>query len=268
MTPTMEGTAARLDSKAARFVAQWDTLVERMSVRFAVPAYSLLNAEGRRAAEVFAKTGREAAALGAVEDAPWEDYLSRVWLSTVPLAGELVTIHIPAPAKAAPTATAQAFVDAAVRYLRFNGADRVGGITQTSRDEIGNQIRIGFSKQESQDQIAARIVKHRRSIAPERAQMIARTEVHAASNFGSLEAARVSHAPLVKIWRARGGARPAHASASGQRQQLADVFIVGGYSMDHPGDWSGGAPAALIVNCRCTMTYEVQLQPVARERAA
>jgi hypothetical protein len=118
------------------------------------------------------------------------------------------------------------------------------------------------------DQIAARIVKHRRSIAPERAQLIARTEVHAASNFGSLEAATSSRAPLVKIWVARPGARPAHAAARGQRQQLGDVFVVGGYDMDHPGDWSFGAPAALIVNCRCTMRYEVQLQPVARERAA
>lgn len=268
--PVIAATDSGLDSKAARFVVQWDTLVERLAVRFAVPAHSLLNAEGRRAADAFAKTGREAAALAAVEDAPWHDYLNRVWISTVPLAGGLVDAHIQAAAKAAPvpTATVQAFVDAAVRWLRLNSGERVSAITQTSRDEIGNQIRIGFSKQETEEQIAARIVKHRRSVSPERAQTIARTEVHAASNYGSLQAATVSKAPLMKVWAARAGARPAHAQASGQRQQLNDVFWVGGYGMQHPGDPEGGAPVGLIVNCRCIMTYEVVIKPLAVRRAA
>jgi hypothetical protein len=258
--------AANLDSKAARPLVEWDALVERLAVRFAVPAHSLLNAEGRRAGEAFAKTGLESASLAVVVSEPWEDYLNRVWISTVPPAGDLVNAHILAAAPLVPTATEQAFTDAAVRWLRLNGGERVTAITDTSREEIGNQIRIGYAKSESVDQLAARIVKHRRSISPERAQTIARTEVHAASNFGSLEAATISRAPLVKIWVARAGARPAHASASGQRQQLDDTFVVGGYHMDHPGDWSGGAPAALIVNCRCTMRYEVQLKPTAAER--
>src|SRR4029453_18303548 len=82
------------------------------------------------------------------------------------------------------------------------------------------------------------------------------TEVHPASNCGSLEAATISRAPLVKIWVARAGARPAHAAASGQRQQLDDVFIVGGYSMDHPGDWRGGAPARRP-DCQLPMHDEI-----------
>jgi hypothetical protein len=45
--------------------------------------------------------------------------------------------------------------------------------------------------------------------------------------------------------------RPAHAGADGQTVPVSEPFIVGGYSMMHPGDRN--APIDLTVNCRCIM---------------
>ena len=178
--------------------------------------------------------------------------------------GELVSDLI---VKAAPP---DLFIQATVNWLKFNGAERVRNITDTSRAEIGNQIRIGVSKGEGRQQIADRIVKHRRSITPERAQTIARTEVHTAANYGSLVAAREVRVPMRKVWvaQADGRTRASHAAAAGQEQPLAAAFTVGGYRMMHPGDSSMGAPAALIVNCRCVMSYDVARRLARPRRAA
>jgi Phage Mu protein F like protein len=251
-----------LDTKTARLAREFSGLIEREAARWAPPARQRLNAEGWRAADAYKDEGTEQAALAAVVDPPWRAYIDRVWLATVPRAGELVERWL---LKAGPP---DVFLQATVRWLRLNGAQHVQWITDTSRDEIGNQIRIGVSKGEGRDQIAARIVKHRRSISPERAQVIARTEVHAAANYGSLVAAGEVNVPMKKIWVARSGARPTHASASGQLRPLADDFTVGGYALAFPGDSSKGAPASITVNCRCVLSYEVERRPARPRRAA
>ena len=243
----------RQASQFARFLA-------RESASWVRPAARLLAMEGSMAAEAYQRGG-EPAALASVDEREWLRYLDRVWLATVPRAGELVREAL-SPAKAAPP---DPFVQAAVQWLRLNAGDRVQGISRTSRDEIGNQIRIGTSKGESRDQIAERIVKHRRSITPERAQLIARTEVHAAANYGSLVAADTAAVPMFKIWISFAGARDTHVAAAGQRRSLDVAFIVGGFPLMFPGDSSMGAPAGEIVNCRCVQTFEAR-RP--RRRAA
>ena len=252
-----------IDIKSARFVREFSTFVERESVRYTPRARALLAIEGRRASEAYEEAG-EAAALASVADAPWRAYLDRVWLATVPRAGELVNELL---VKAGPP---DIFLQATVRWLRLNAGDRVEGITQTSRDEIGNQIRIGVQKGEGRQQIADRIVRHRRSIAPERAVTIARTEVHAAANYGSLVAAADVRVPMKKVWvaQADGRTRATHAAAAGQTRDLADLFTVGGYLLGFPGDSSRGAPAKEVVSCRCVMSYQVERRPARPRRAA
>lgn len=241
------------DIKAQRFAAEFTRFIDQESVRWSIRAHGILNAEGGRAARAYAMTGQESAALGQVLDTQWLGYLERTWLSTVPRAGALTEELL------VKAGTPDIFLQATVRWLRLNAAQRVTGISDTSRDEIGNQIRIGVSKGESRQEIAARITKHRRSISPERALTIGRTEVHAAANYGSLIAAAEVRVPMNKIWVAVGDAhtRDTHRSAQGQRASLADPFRVGGYSLMHPGDSSMGAPAHEIVNCRCVTSYEV-----------
>ena len=246
----------RQASQFARFLA-------RESASWVRPAARLLAIEGSMAAEAYQRGG-EAAALASVDEREWLRYLERVWLATVPRAGELVREAL-SPAKA--PGPPDPFVQAAVQWLRLNAGDRVQGISRTSRDEIGNQIRIGTSKGETRDQIAERIVKHRRSITPERAQTIARTEVHAAANYGSLVAADTAAVPMFKIWISFAGARDTHVAAAGQRRSLDVAFIVGGFPLAHPGDSTMGAPGEITINCRCVMVFEAR-RPSGRRRAA
>src|SRR5262245_26777577 len=151
----MAAIASELDIKAARFTREFNAFVERAAIRWERVAARILTGEGERAARAY-ESGGAAAAVAAVLPPQWRAYLDRVWLSTVPPAGELVSALLGKAAE-------NVFLDAAVRWLKQNGGARVQGITDTSREEIGNQIRIGVEKGESRVQIAQRIRYHRRA---------------------------------------------------------------------------------------------------------
>lgn len=90
-----------------------------------------------------------------------------------------------------------------------------------------------------------------------RATVIARTETLGALNAGRLDAMRAEAEEfgeaLDKIWLATEDSRtrPTHAAADLQRVPLDAPFVVGGFSLQFPGDPSG--PAQEVIQCRCTM---------------
>ena len=90
-----------LSRKATHFIRAWDALVERSSQRWAVPASALLHAEGERAAAVWEVTGSIQAASESPDEAEWAQYMARVWIATVPAAGEIVAAEYSIP-KAGP----------------------------------------------------------------------------------------------------------------------------------------------------------------------
>jgi Phage Mu protein F like protein len=231
-----------------RVPRNFDRLIDAQSDRFELPALRILLREGERAARA---VEQGADPLAAVSGQEWLAYLTRVWMAIVPQAGELVSDVLEKQSQ-------DIFVRAAIGWLRNNGAERIVGITDTSRDVIGDQIRIGTQKGETTQQIADRIRKHRRSISPGRAEVIARTEVHAAANYGSQVAAIESRIPMKKVWTARADARDAHQAASGQKRALNDTFRVGGERLMYPGDSSFGGSAANVCNCRCILGYELE----------
>jgi uncharacterized protein with gpF-like domain len=49
--------------------------------------------------------------------------------------------------------------------------------------------------------------------------------------------------------------RPDHAAADGQTRPVGLPFTVGGVELMYPGDPVG--PPGEVVNCRCTMLFEV-----------
>lgn len=237
--------AAAVKLSAGGFTAKFNAYVNSAIRRHQPYIEMRLNAEGRRAARAY-ETGGAAAAIAAVDEWTYRVFLDRMWLSTVPGAGSLVTTMLGKRA-------ADVFVHAALRWLRDNAGLKIAGMSDTSRREIGNQIRIGVSKGENQLQIARRIYKTRKSVSPERALLIAQTEIHAAANYGSLIAAQEERSPMMKVWRAMAGARPTHAAASGQKVALNESFSVGAAKLPYPG---APGPPAETVNCRCSLTYE------------
>src|SRR4029079_16236594 len=83
-----------LSLKGKRLVTITDAYIERASEQWAKPAVRLLLAEGERAASAYEKTASEQWALYAVSPKSWDAYLSRLWLTVVPAAGEMVADNL------------------------------------------------------------------------------------------------------------------------------------------------------------------------------
>jgi hypothetical protein len=143
------------------------------------------------------------------------------------------------------------------RYLRQapNRLDAIGDDLWTNARE---QLIEGIDKGESIDALARRVMSAVDVTEP-RARTIARTESNGAMNsvvndtnhyvdglFGEVENG------IMKEWSATHDlrTRPSHVEADGQTVDLDDPFIVGGASLQFPGDPAG--PAGEVINCRCT----------------
>ena len=129
-------------------------------------------------------------------------------------------------------------------------------------DNIGNelwetaraQMLEGFQAGESIDQIAERL-RSAAGMTARTAILVARSTVVEASNAGSIQTARAAGLDMRKEWIATPDARtrPTHRAADGQKVDLADKFVVGGFEADVPGDSS--LPPQEKYRCRCTIGY-------------
>lgn len=90
------------------------------------------------------------------------------------------------------------------------------------------------------------------SVWQTRSQRIARTEATGAANYGAVQALK-DEGRTHKQWIATEDkrTRPEHIRADRQIVKVDDEFEVGGYRLHMPGD--PGAPARLVINCRCTV---------------
>lgn len=269
-------TVLRDETKASSVVQSrvwraFDTFTDSSVPRWSGRAGAILNSEGNRAAKAYGEHGA-GAAIAAVGDEEWLELIQRIWFTTVPDAGELIAPFLPLPKMARePGKAIDPLLQAAVNYIKANGARTATAISNTSRKGIANQIRIGVQKNETTEQIAERIRKHYRSISESRSDTIARTEVHAAANYGSLSAAKEAVIPMDKIWvdTPDGRTRDEHVEAGGQKQSLRNPFIIDGEKLMFPGDSSMGASPALTVNCRCSLFYVRAVKPIrSRPRVA
>lgn len=122
------------------------------------------------------------------------------------------------------------------------------------------QISMGLADGSSIDEIADSIVEVAH-IKEAKAHTIAQTAVIGAVNGG--EWAQMQHMAsafdlaVSKEWEATEDShtRPTHAAADGQVVGLTEKFTVGDAFLDFPGDPTG--LAGEIVNCRCTMLFDV-----------
>ncbi len=132
-------------------------------------------------------------------------------------------------------------------------------------DEVYNpvfaEITDGVNDGEGSPEIAARI----RTVLdatgsqrwPNRAEVIAVTEVNRAANAGAfaagLQAERDEGVSMDKVWIDSHDrrVREDHSRADGQRVPIGQPFMVGGFPLMTPGDPVG--PAHLVIACRCSM---------------
>lgn len=144
-------------------------------------------------------------------------------------------------------------------YLLSMAGEKVQQIDSTTLAQLQSALEEGTRLGESVQKLSKRIDDlYLAQIIPNRSQVIAATEVVAASNWGSHEAAKASGLVLNKVWLATEDShtRPDHAAADGQEVGLDEPFTVGDDQLMYPGDSSLGAGADELVYCRCTQYFK------------
>jgi len=143
-------------------------------------------------------------------------------------------------------------------YLLSMAGTKVKQIDEYTLALLQSALADGVEAGESIPQLSQRVDDLYAFQTEERIKTIVSTEVVAASNYGSQEAAKASDLSLNKVWLATndGHTRPDHREADGQTVGMDEPFEVGGSQLMFPGDTSLGASAGEIVNCRCTQYYE------------
>ena len=129
---------------------------------------------------------------------------------------------------------------------------KITKITDTIREALRKQIKVGFDKGESVDEIADRLKKQFQATRA-RCRTIARTEINQANNTGhQLQAQQNFGTNYDKVWvTARDmRVRKTHQALNGIRLKATQPFNNG---LQHPHDPQGSAVE--VINCRCTLMY-------------
>lgn len=141
-------------------------------------------------------------------------------------------------------------------YMMTRGAQKIADdIAQTTKNQIARLIQRGLEAGGSVDDIARSISGQIVAVTRLRASVIARTETHSASGFGSLGAAQETGLPMVKEWISARDERTriSHSTADQQTVPMNEPFEVDGEKLMYPGDPSGSA--GNVINCRCQSGY-------------
>lgn len=152
------------------------------------------------------------------------------------------------------------FSELANRWVHTEGLKRSKLIADTSEADVLTAISTGLDEGEGTGVIADRI-QSVTDLSDFRAELIARTETHAAATYASVESVRNAQDKLgvtmLKSWLPTldGRTRPAHAEMEGSDPiPMDEKFIVDGEELDRPGDPAGSAEN--VINCRCALAYE------------
>ena len=146
-------------------------------------------------------------------------------------------------------------------YVARWTARKVTQITSTSMDAIRKIINTGIEEGLTLNEISGKIIRNGIRDAAYRAHLIARTELHGAAQFGSLQAAKESEVVERKIWQPVDDSRTRTLDNSDfdhvnvDPVPLNSPFIVSGEALQFPGDPSG-SPGNVIM-CRCAVLYDV-----------
>ena len=148
------------------------------------------------------------------------------------------------------------------QYYGIDLLNNAEQITQYTRDVIANILSDAALTGASINDIV-RALEASPELGAMRARRIARTETTAAANTASLINAKETGVPMRKIWLAVNDNRTRHSHRNIDETKIPidDAFNVNGTQMMQPGvrTQPNGmtVPGPEIVNCRCTLGYEV-----------
>jgi hypothetical protein len=138
-------------------------------------------------------------------------------------------------------------------------------LAKTTKKRLNVALRVGFDKgselglvgQDLADYVQSEVSNRFGLQRLGRSNTIARTEAQVLAQFGKEQAVKRSGVPVEKQWITRRDnlVRDPHRAVDNARVNYEQLLTVGGYKMKYPGDSSFGAPANLVVNCRCDTIY-------------
>jgi hypothetical protein len=156
-------------------------------------------------------------------------------------------------------------------WIQIYGSQKITQITDSTRQDIINTIDRGLLQGVAERDLGRMIAAVAPTKSASRAQTIARTETHSASQSIALETANAISVPMKKIWiasqddrtRPEDGANTWNHRTAGDDNGLVDLdrpFIIrhGNGSTEalrFPGDPEGSA--ANVINCRCVVGFEL-----------
>jgi uncharacterized protein with gpF-like domain len=167
---------------------------------------------------------------------------------------------------------AQTMLMEAMKYLaREVVRERIGGVVMTTRANIIRAIARGFVEGLGQNDIADMIMEQAPQVSESRAKTIARTEIHGAANYGSLQAAKRAGVASKKEWLSAQDLRTRsieagddwdHLTYDGTTVGMDESFAFESTKgqrdiLQYPGDPSGAG--GNVINCRCTLAFTVDL---------
>jgi SPP1 gp7 family putative phage head morphogenesis protein len=126
-----------------------------------------------------------------------------------------------------------------------------GQLADTSREKVTAAIQAAQEAGESVPDAARRVRALSEEIGPERAKLIARTELHKSSIGASDAQARASGVVKARVWRATldSRTRPEHAAMHGETVGMDEVFSNGSQYPNEP-------------NCRCHVEYVLDYEAI------
>ena len=143
-------------------------------------------------------------------------------------------------------------------YVQNVTGIKVSEINKTTLSKLQNIVAEGLANSWTIGEYEKAIeLLYLKQMIPNRSEVIARTEVIAASNLGSQSMAKSSGLVLEKEWSDAGDrrVRATHLSMDGKRLPIDENWIINGKELAFPGDSSLGAKASDTIQCRCIELY-------------
>jgi len=135
------------------------------------------------------------------------------------------------------------------KWITTIGAERITGITETTRAAVKKALAEGIANEESIPALAKRISDLYDGFEGSRATLIARSETVEAFTVGSMEQAKDAGSTLDKIWLTAGDDRVRE-----EHVEMEGVTV----RYDEEWDCSDGTTyPSEAFNCRCTVGYSV-----------
>lgn len=235
-----------LDSRRNGWIKQFSKRIE-----------ALFEEEAELVAEAFEESGAEGVfdVIDSRED-QWKQLTSAMYFAIIEDFGEQTWNNL--KSQKAPLKKAFDPWDAIIqKWVRSRAAEKIVGVLDTTKDLVRNVIALAQEEGVGVDKIATRIKERYQGFSRRRAEVIARTETVASSNYGSMMSAKQTGLDPKKVWISSRDerVRDSHENVDGTIIDIDEKFSVGKDSMMAPGL---GKVAEENVNCRCALSYRVQ----------